>query len=150
MLGTALNSVHRLSHLILTTHEKERQLLLSQNKNKETEGWEVMLLAQSTPRPAFFSTMTYSLLVALLFPSDCRSHAQLIWVPVFLTQLPVESPTRTNTAICVHSGWLSIAKDSLTAMQIGILNYSWLLVTSFKFKLVYPERVLNKLTSSHK
>lgn len=38
MLGTALNSVHRLSHLILTTHEKERQLLLSQNKNKETEG----------------------------------------------------------------------------------------------------------------
>lgn len=68
-------------------------------------------------------------------------HAQLVCVPVFLTQLPPESLTRTNKAICYPSGWLSIAKDCPTAMQIGSLNYSWLWVTSFKFKPVYPERV---------
>lgn len=31
-------------------------------------------------------------------------HAQLICVPVFLTQLPPESLTRTNKAICYPSG----------------------------------------------
>lgn len=156
MPGTVLNTVYRLSHLILITHEKGRQLFFltgnyfyPKTKKRKLESWELKLLPQPTSRSSLFSSMIHSLLISLIFPPDYLSHAQLICLPVFLAQLPSESPARINTAICYPSGWLNIAKDSPTAMQIGVLNYSWLLVMSFKFKLVYPERVLNKLTSSH-
>lgn len=37
MPGTVLNALYRLSHLIFLTHKKDRQLLLSQNKNEQSE-----------------------------------------------------------------------------------------------------------------
>lgn len=157
MPGTVLNTIYRLSHLILITHEKDRQLFFwqailfipKQKKKEVTKFWKVKLLPQLTSGPSLFSNIIYSLLISLIFPPDDVSHAQLICLPVFLTQLSGESPARIKAAICSPSGWRSIVKDSPTAMQIGVLNYSWLLVMRFKFKLVYPERVLNKLTSSH-
>ena len=156
MLGAVLNTVSRISHLILITREKDRKLciyfwwaiIFIPSKKEEPESREIKLLPQSSPGPSSFSSRLYFRLISFIFPPDYLSHAQRTWLPSSLTQLPGESPARINTTIGYPSGLPNITKDSPTAVQTGVLNYSWLLVMSFKFELVYPERMLSQLPSS--
>lgn len=116
-------------------------------ENIRTLRFERLNYLSSLPQELLSLLLRYTFFwISLIFPPDCLSHAQLTCISGFLIQLSDESPARTLTAICCPSGWSSVAKDAPTAMQIGILNYSWLLDASFQFKLVYPERVLSKLT----